>query len=201
MQVPGPVRGEHGDRGQRGLLGAELGDGDRRLGQQLEQERLELVVGPVHLVDEQHGRAGTRVQQRGEQRPRQQVIAGEQVLVLDVLTGRLGQPDGQQLTRVVPLVQRLGGGDALVALQPDQRGVDRRGQGLGRLGLAHPGLALEQDRLPHPDGQEQRGAELVAGQVADHLQRGVQVADLTEPVVQIVRHSAHKVRVYLCGAN
>jgi hypothetical protein len=118
-----------------------------------------------------------------------------------VLTGRLGQPDGQQLTRVVPLVQRLGGGDALVALQPDQRGIDRRGQGLGGLGLADPGLTLEQDRLPHPDRQEQRGGELVAGQVANRLQRGVQVADVREPVVQIVRHGAHKVRVYLCGAN
>src|SRR6266571_5300444 len=94
VQVPGPVRGQHGNRGQGGLLGTELGNGDRRLGQQLEQEGLELVVGPVHLVDEQHGGPRTRVQQRGEQRPRQQVLAGEQVLVLDVLAGRLGQPDG-----------------------------------------------------------------------------------------------------------
>jgi hypothetical protein len=115
------------------------GDGDRRLGQQLEQERLELVVGAVHLIDQQHGRARARVQQRGEQRPRQQVLAGEQVLVLDPLAGRLGQPDGEQLARVVPLVQRLVGGDALIALQADQRGVDRGGQGLGGLGLAHPG--------------------------------------------------------------
>src|SRR6266700_917963 len=107
VQVPGPVRGQHGDRGQGRPLGAELGNGDRRLGQQLEQEGLELVVGPVHLVDEQHGRAGTRVQQGGEQRPWQQILAGEQVLVLDVLAGRLGEPDGEQLARVVPLVQRF----------------------------------------------------------------------------------------------
>src|SRR6266700_2851013 len=107
VQVPGPVRGQHGDRGQGRALGTELGNGDRRLGQQLEQEGLELVVGPVHLVDEQHGRAGTRVQQGGEQRPWQQILAGEQVLVLDVLAGRLGEPDGEQLARVVPLVQRF----------------------------------------------------------------------------------------------
>jgi hypothetical protein len=67
--------------------------------------------------------------------------------------------------------------------------------------LPTPGFALEQDRLPHPDGQEQRGAQLVASQVADRLQGGVQVADVREPVVQIVRQGAHKVRVYLCGAN
>src|SRR5580704_4989476 len=194
VQVPGPVRGQHGDRGQLGLLGAEFGDRDRRLGQQLEQEGLELVVGPVNLVDEQDRGPGTRVQQGGEQGPRQQVLLGEQVLVPDVLASRLGEPDSQQLTRIVPLVQRLGGRDALVALQPDQRGVDRRGQGLSGLGLADAWLALEQDRLPHPDGQEKRRPELVARQVADRLQGGGQRADLWEPVIEVVcQGAAHKV--------
>src|SRR5271165_5316958 len=219
VQVPGPVRGQHGDRGQLGLLGTEFGDGDRRLGQQLEQEGLELVVGPVNLVDEQDRGPGTRVQQGGEQRPRQQVLLGEQVLVPDVLASRLGEPDGQQLTRIVPLVQRLGGRDALVALQPDQRGVDRRGQGLGGLGLAYARLALEQDRLAHPDGQEERRPELIARQVADRLQGGSQTADMRELVIEVMgQGAAHmcpvrdrrypdgrfvitlKVRVYLsCG--
>ena len=35
---------------------AELGHGDRVVGEDLEQERLELVVGAVDLVDEQHRR-------------------------------------------------------------------------------------------------------------------------------------------------
>ena len=42
------------------------------------------------------------------------------------LAARLGQPDAEQLARVVPLVERLGGVDALEALQPDQRGVEQR---------------------------------------------------------------------------
>ena len=46
----------------------KLGDGDRGFGHQLEQERLELVVGAVDLVDQQHNgpRAGVldRLQQR-----------------------------------------------------------------------------------------------------------------------------------------
>ena len=37
------------------------------------------------------------------------------------VAGRLGGADPQQLARVVPLVERLGGVDPLVALQPDQR--------------------------------------------------------------------------------
>ena len=56
VQVAGAVGGEHDDRRERGRDGADLGDGDGRLGQQLEQERLELVVGAVDLVDQQHGR-------------------------------------------------------------------------------------------------------------------------------------------------
>src|SRR5450755_1593459 len=194
VQVPGPVGGQHGDRRQDRLLGAELGDGDGRLGQQLEQERLELVVGAVDLVDEQHRGPRPGMQQGGEQRPGQQVFLGEQVLVTDVLPGRLGQPDGQQLTRVVPFVQRLGGRDALVALQPDQRRVERGRQRLSRLGLADARLAFEQDRLPHPDGQEQRGGQLVAGQVADRLQGGGKRADGREPVFEIMgQRAAHKV--------
>ena len=57
VQLARPVRGDH-DRGR--LVGGdrpELGHGDREVGEHLEQERLELVVGPVELVDQQH-RAG-----------------------------------------------------------------------------------------------------------------------------------------------
>ena len=54
----------------------------------------------------------------------------------------------QQLARVVPLVERLGGVDALVALQPDQRGAQRRAaSALAASVLPTPGLALEQQRL------------------------------------------------------
>ena len=39
-----------------GPEGPELGNGHRVLGEELEEERLELVVGPVHLVDQQDRR-------------------------------------------------------------------------------------------------------------------------------------------------
>ena len=47
----------------RGADRAALGDRDREVGQELEQERLELVVGAVDLVDQQHGAVG-RAQRR-----------------------------------------------------------------------------------------------------------------------------------------
>ena len=137
------------------------------------------------------------MEQRGQQRPGQQVVAGEQVLVPDVVPGRLGQPDGQQLARVVPLVQRLGRGDALVALQPDQRRVQRGGQRLGRLGLADPGFAFEQDGLAHPDRQEQRRGQLVTGQVANFPQGLRQRSDLRKPDVQIIGHKGRVIFVVL----
>ena len=48
------LRGDDDDRRHLGPHGAQLGHGHRVVGQHLEQERLELVVGPVDLVDEQH---------------------------------------------------------------------------------------------------------------------------------------------------
>jgi hypothetical protein len=56
------------------------------------------------------------------------------------------RPDGQQLAGVVPLVERLVGVDALVALQPDELPPEHGGQHPGDLGLADAGLALQQQR-------------------------------------------------------
>ena len=61
--------------------------GDRHLGsrQQLEQERLEVVVGSVDLVDQQDRRARARVLERPQQRPADQVLGPEQVLLAEGL--------------------------------------------------------------------------------------------------------------------
>src|SRR5271167_1093553 len=125
VQFPGPVGGEHHERRALRLDGADLGDADLEVRQHLKQEGLELVVGPVDLVDQQHGLiAGP---DGLEQRPFQQELRAEQ-LVHGVGAGRLvlGQgPDVQHLPGVIPLVQCLVGVDALVALQPDQLAAER----------------------------------------------------------------------------
>ncbi len=99
VQVAGAVGGEHHDRRVRGPAGAQLGDGDGGLGQQLEQERLELVVAAVDLVDQQHGGPGAGVVERGQQRALEQELVAEQVGLARRLAAGLGQPDGQQLAR------------------------------------------------------------------------------------------------------
>ena len=88
----------------------------------LEQERLELVVGPVDLVDQQH--AGG-VLERLQQRPGEQeapVVEGrlERLGVVGGVRG-LGGPQVQQLAAEVPVVERLAGLETLVALQPVDR--------------------------------------------------------------------------------
>ncbi len=75
--------------------------------------------------------------------------------------------DAQQLLLVVPLVQRLGLVEALVALQPDQPGARQFGHRLGQLGLARAGRALDQDRLAQALGQVDHAGDALVGQVAD----------------------------------
>ena len=135
-----------------GLDGPEFRDADLVVGQDLEQERFELVVGPVDLVDEQH--RSVTLPDGLEQRPFQQELGPEQ-LVDGLLVGGLGLRQGpylQHLPGVVPLVQRLAGGDALVALQPDELAAEDRREDLGDLCLADADLAFEQ----HGPGQRKR---------------------------------------------
>ena len=138
-----------------------------RVGEQLEQEGLEVVVGAVDLVDQQYRRARARVLERPQQRSADQVVGAEQLLLVERAPARLGEPDAEQLARIVPLVERLGRVDPLVALQPDQRHVERRGQRHRRRGLADPRLPLEQQRLRQPQAEEDRGRQALVDEIVD----------------------------------
>ena len=127
VHVAGAVGREHHQRWRCRTHLAEFGDGDRVLVEHLEQERLEFVVGPVDFVDEQHAR---RFGERPQQRTRQQEPLGVEGAFsgfgLEVSgAGRLQRPQVQQLSREIPVVECLRCVDALVALQPDQRQVQR----------------------------------------------------------------------------
>ena len=145
---------------------AELRDRDLEVAEQLEQHRLELLVGLVDLVDQQHDRL--RAGDRGHQRSRQQELLAEDV-VLDVLpTGAIGLGlDPEQLLAVVPLVQRLGLVEALVALQADQRPLQVARQRLRQLGLTDARRALDKHRLTQLRRQERDERRRSAGQIPD----------------------------------
>jgi hypothetical protein len=77
VELPRAVGRDHDDRGLGGRHRPELGNGDGVGVEDLEQERLELVVGAVELVDQQHGaRAGA---DRTQQRPLEQELGPVQL--------------------------------------------------------------------------------------------------------------------------
>src|SRR5215204_2573429 len=123
VDLASAIGGQYGHGRTFGHHGTEFGDGDREVGEDLQQERLELVVGAVHLVYEQYGRHRPAMLQRLQQR-----AAGKELAVVEVALDvflifapeGLGGPDVEKLAGVVPLVDGLVDVYALVALQPDE---------------------------------------------------------------------------------
>ena len=159
------VRGQQHHRVGARLDPAQLGDRDLEVRQQLEQHRLELLVGLVDLVDQQHHRLLGR--DRLQQRAAEQELLAEDVVLHRVPAGagRLGL-DPQKLLAVVPLVQRLRLVQALVALEAHEPPVEIAAECLGQLGLADPGRALDQHRLAEPGRQIAHQRRRLAGQIA-----------------------------------
>ena len=146
------VGGDDDDRRLFGLDGAELRHRHLEVGQDLQQERLEGLVGAVELVDQEHGRGARLAGQRFQHRPADQVFFGEDVALhvgaVDV-AGRFLHADLDHLRGVVPLVDRRRDVETFIALQPDQPAAERARQHLGDLGLADARLAFEEQRPAH----------------------------------------------------
>ena len=105
--------------------------------------------------------------ERLEQRPADEEVGPEDVVRGRVLglAARLQQPDLEHLARVVPLVDGRVDVQPLVALEPDQLRAERRREDLGELGLADPGLALEQQRAAQLQREEDGRRERSVGDV------------------------------------
>ena len=134
--------------GSRGRDRAELGDRDLEIGEHLEQEGLERLVGAVELVDQQHRRPAGIGLQRLQQRAADQEALGEDVAARALSRSPPPAASAMRISsicaRIVPLVDRRGDVEPLVALQADQPAPERGGQHLGDLGLA--------DARPRPRG-------------------------------------------------
>ena len=89
-------------------------------------------------------------------------------------------PDVEQLPRVVPLVDGLAEIEPLVALEPDQARIERRGERLGGLGLPDARFALEQQRPLEPQRQEEGGREPAVGEVRGAGERRLELVDAGE---------------------
>ncbi len=145
-----PVRREDHARGLLRANRAELRDGDLEVRQDLEQVRLEFLVGPVDLVDQQHRRHAVVRLEGLEERPSDQEFRPEDVVgrCMGRVAARLQQPDLEHLARVVPLVDRRVDVQPLVALEANEPCAEAGCQHLGKLGLADPRFALESSGRP-----------------------------------------------------
>src|SRR5215203_894145 len=147
VDLPGSVGGQDGYGRALGHDGAELGDRDGEVREDLEKECLELVVGAVHLVYEQHGRHRPTMLQRLQQRTAHQELAVVEIALdaFPVFAPKgFGGADVEELAGVVPLVDGLVDVYALVALQADERRLEDAGENFGDLRLTDPRLAFEE---------------------------------------------------------
>ena len=87
------------------------------------------------------------------------------------------RPHGEELARVVPLVERLRGVDPLVALEADEPAPQQLGQHLRDLGLPDAGLPFEQQRLVEREGEVDRGGEPAVRQVVVRREPGLELVD------------------------
>src|SRR2546428_2076998 len=149
------------------LDGADLRNRDLEVGEQLEQERLELLIGTVDLIDQEHRRSGVVVIDGVQQRtPQQELRAEDLALGGPAVLALPQQPNMQKLARIIPLVDGMSEVDALVALQPDEaRSQDVRHH-LRRLGLADSGFALDEQRLLEPQREKNGRGETAVADVA-----------------------------------
>ena len=126
-QLACPVGGENNHRPVGGTERTEFRDTDLKVAQHFQQKRLELLVGLVDLVDQQHDLV--RHADRPQQGPLQQICTRENVrgdLVPPLLLGGVGV-DAQELLLIVPLVQGTGFVEPFVTLQAHQLGVQEFG--------------------------------------------------------------------------
>ncbi len=173
VDVACAVGGENHQRRRLGRERAELGDGDRVIGQHFQQEGLELVVGPVDLVDEQHGHRSFAMGDGPQQwPPHQEALRIQLVFGFGGRADGLGRSEMQELAGVVPFVDGLGHIDAFVTLQPQQLTARPSRQHLGHFGLAHAGFAFEQQRAAQCDREEDHRSQAFVGQIAVGPQGG-----------------------------
>ena len=173
MDVARAVRRDDDDRRLVRANRAELGNGDLKIREELQQVPFELFVGAIDLVDEQHGRTLARLLDGAQQRPLDQKRLREQLArrggAID-LACRFDHPDLEQLPRVVPFVHRLADVESFVTLQANQRRLQRGGEDLGDLGLADTRFAFEKERTLQPqreidgNGEPPLGDVLLAGE-------------------------------------
>ena len=174
-----------------GTEGAEFGHADLIVREDLQQEGFELFVGSIDFVDEQDRRARAGMADGLHERALKQKLAAEDRSIEFGTTCRvsLSEANMQDLTRVVPFIQRCARVQTLIALQADKGGVERAGQHLGDLGLADARFALQQDGLTEIKGQLGGQAQGAVGHVIVGIESSGDVLDAVKGMLPGARRS------------
>src|SRR5690606_7553575 len=156
----------------------DLGDGHLEIGQQLEEEGLELLIGPIQLVDQEHGASpiATRLDRLQEWACDEKVPAHD-VLGADVAAPGLDEADLEHLAGVVRCVKGLAHVQSLVALEPDQLLACHVAEDFGDLGLADTRLAFEEEGPTQLQGEVDGDDQVVSRQVVAGFQCARQFLD------------------------
>ena len=130
VDFPSPVGGNYNDGWVDCLVSTQLWNRDLEVTQHLQQESLELLIGPVQLVDEQDRRllpAFVDGLQKGafDQEPLAEQVGGG-ALTVD-LAGRFHKAYFQDLAGVIPFVDGVVDVQAFIALEVDQLSIQRGG--------------------------------------------------------------------------
>src|SRR5215210_1556056 len=113
------VRSEDDDRDVLGADGADLGDGHLEVGEELQEEGFQLLIGAVDLVDEEDGSALVSGVDRLQERSLEEELLGEEIVAdrLPALaTGRFDGAQIEHLAWVIPLVDRGRRVESFIAL-------------------------------------------------------------------------------------
>ena len=168
VHFAGAVGRDNDDRRMRRFHGAKLRHGDLEIGEHFQKKCLESFIGTIDLVDQQDRRSRGIGLEGLQERSFDQKAIGEHV-VFDpraiTLAFSFRETNGDHLGAVVPLVNRRGNVEALVALQPDQTASKRRGQHFRNFGLADPRLTLDKHRPAHAQCKVKHRRQRTVGDV------------------------------------
>jgi len=196
VNVSGPVRRDDHDRRNLGLERPKFGHGHSEIRERLEQERLELVVGSVDLVDQQHRWNVASMIDGTQDRSSDEEAFGEQFLLERISSCSacgsccFGGAKVQELMGVVPLVEGLASVDSLVALEADQFATGDGREHLGDLGLPYARFALEQQWPLQRRSKKDRGGEASVCEIPLFGERDTDRIDRRQRRVR-TRHVVH----------
>jgi hypothetical protein len=125
-------------------------------------------------------------------------VDGPRVVAPD---GPLVRLHGEQLLRVVPLVEGVLGGEPLVALQPDQLRAEPAGQHLRERRLAGAGRPLDEQRFHQPERQQHRRDDVLVRDVVMVVEGPLDVlrGDVRERRRRTMVAHGTRIRVSLMG--